>query len=84
MEHEEYRRKGHGEDVRDRLCGVNTDGAVADDMRHNINEGQEQNELPHHRNYDRRGRVSERNEGHLARDLDAEQDHSAKINAESL
>ena len=82
LEREEDCRKGYRQHVGDGLCHIHACCGVADQIRHNINERQQKHKFSDHRHDHRGRRASQRHEGHLTRDLDAEQKHTAKINAE--
>ena len=82
LEYEEDGGEGHGDDIRDGLGEVDAQGGVFDEMGDDVDEGQEQDELPYHRHDDRGGGVAQGDEGHLAGDLDTEDAQYAAVDAQ--
>ncbi len=71
--------KCYGNYVSNRFCHINTFCLIGNNMRHNVNQWEQQNKFPHYRNDDRVNRFSERSKGHLTGNLNAEQTDSAEI-----
>ena len=76
---EQNRGKRHGNHVRDGLRHINAHGLIGHKLRHDIDERNEQHELAHDGHNDRARRISERDERHLAGDLDAEKHQNAAV-----
>ena len=73
---------GHGDGVRHRLGGVNRHGLIRQQPGHQIDQGQQQDELPQHCHNDGAAGGADGNEGHLAGKLDSEEEHRTTIDPE--
>lgn len=72
----------NGQGVRDRLGGVNGADLVGKQLRHDVDKRQQQHEFAHDSDDYRAQRVAYRDEGHLTRYLDSENEHRAAVDAQ--
>ena len=81
---EEQDGEGDGEEIGDGLRKIDAHGLVGRKHRRQIDQRQEQHELAHDGDDDRRLRIADGDERHLAGDLDAEHEEHAAVNAQRL
>ena len=84
MKVEEDRGEADGEEVGDRLGEVDGGGLVAEEMRQDVDERDEEDEFPHDGDGDGGLRVAEGGEGDLAGALDAEEEEAGQVDAKRL
>ena len=72
----------HGDGVRNGLCQVDCNGLVRQEGGQEVDEGDEQDELPKHRQKDRCLGIAHGDEGHLAGDLHPHQAHGSGVDAQ--
>jgi len=70
---------GHGDGVRHRLGGVDCHGLICQQPGHQIDQGQQQDELPQHCHNDGAAGGANGNEGHLTGDLDTKEEQRPAI-----
>ena len=70
---------GHGDGIRHRLSGVNCHGLIRQQPGHQVDQGQQQDELPQHCHNDGAAGGANGNEGHLTGDLDAKEEQRPAI-----
>ena len=73
-----------GEKIGDRFGGEDRDGLILHNRRHDINEGQQEEELPYDGHGDRGLGITDGHEGHLTRQLDAEDGRAGHIDPEGV
>ena len=75
--------EGHGQRICDRLRQIYGEGLIArEQMRHQIDQRQQQNEFPDNGRDGGHERVADGDEGHLAGHLDAEDKEDGQIGAQ--
>ena len=70
---------GHGDGIRHRLGGVDCHGLICQQPGHQIDQGQQQDELPQHCHNDGAAGGANGNEGHLTGDLDTKEEQRPAI-----